>query len=82
MRILILLEVPEEALTFPLPSSRVKFYQTLIFYTSLPTITSPTTQITLDAGMDAHWNQTRQLNDINVRIQHFSVLDPCLTCTR
>lgn len=77
MRILILLEVPEEALTFPLPSSRVKFYQTLIFYTSLPT-----TQITLDAGMDAHWNQTRQLNDINVRIQHFSVLDPCLTSTR
>lgn len=65
----------------PLTSSGVKIYHTQIFYTSLPAITSSTTQITLETGKVALWNLPRQLNDVNTRSQHFYVLDPFPTST-
>lgn len=66
----------------PLPSSGVKFYHTQTFHTSLPTITTSTTQITLYTGKIALWNQPWQLNDVKTKSRHFYVLDPFQTSTR
>lgn len=66
----------------PLPSPGVKFYHTQTFHTSLPTITTSTTQITLYTGKIALWNLPWQLSDVKTKSRHFYVLDPFQTSTR
>lgn len=60
----------------PLSVSGVKFYNSRIFQMPQPTIISSAIQTMLETGTAALWNQPRQLNDVNTRSQHFSVLDP------
>lgn len=72
-----LLGIEKTSYSHPPPSvSGVKFYNSRIFQMPQPTIVSSAIQTMLETGTAALWNKPRQLNDVNTRSQHFSVLDP------